>query len=97
MIRGFTSVRRAGSDDDVEVEVEKGGERSPRAVQRFLDGPPDVEPRSPAAPRGPTRYVYFCAFLAALNSANLGYDIGVVSGAAVYVQEDLGPGDGDPP
>ncbi|KAJ8610537.1 hypothetical protein CTAYLR_009746 [Chrysophaeum taylorii] len=34
----------------------------------------------------PVAYVYVLAGIAALNSANLGYDIGVMSGAAVYVQ-----------
>ncbi|KAJ1448742.1 general substrate transporter [Pelagophyceae sp. CCMP2097] len=39
--------------------------------------------------RRPVRYVYLLAFIAALNSANLGYDIGVMSGAALYIDEAM--------
>ena len=36
-----------------------------------------------------TRFVMFCAFCASLNSANLGYDIGVSGGAFFIAKEDL--------
>lgn len=35
------------------------------------------------------RYVLACAFFASLNSVLLGYDIGVMSGAIIFIQEDL--------
>lgn len=37
----------------------------------------------------PPFYVYFITFCASLNSVNLGFDIGVNSGVALLVQEDL--------
>ncbi|KAJ1454340.1 general substrate transporter [Pelagophyceae sp. CCMP2097] len=39
--------------------------------------------------RRPVPYVYFLAFIASLNSINLGYDMGVMSGAALYINESL--------
>jgi len=38
-------------------------------------------------------YVYFVSFCAALNSVNLGFDIGVNSGVALLIQRDLGLSD----
>ncbi|CAM8984913.1 unnamed protein product [Rhodiola kirilowii] len=35
------------------------------------------------------RYVYACAVFASLNSVLLGYDVGVMSGAILFIQEDL--------
>ncbi|GAB2252470.1 hypothetical protein Droror1_Dr00005317 [Drosera rotundifolia] len=35
------------------------------------------------------RYVLACAFFASLNSVLLGYDVGVMSGAIIFIQEDL--------
>lgn len=35
------------------------------------------------------KYVYACAFFASLNSVLLGYDVGVMSGAIIFIQEDL--------
>lgn len=35
------------------------------------------------------KYVLACAFLASLNSVLLGYDVGVMSGAIIFIQEDL--------
>ncbi|XP_051144230.1 polyol transporter 5-like [Andrographis paniculata] len=42
-------------------------------------------------PRKPKRnkYALLCAFLASLTSILLGYDIGVMSGAIIYIQKDL--------
>ncbi|XP_073001009.1 probable polyol transporter 4 [Typha latifolia] len=36
------------------------------------------------------KYVYACAVFASLNSVLLGYDIGVMSGAILFIQKDLG-------
>jgi len=41
-----------------------------------------------AAP-SPPRYMYFIAGCAALNSINLGYDVGVSSGVGVYIREEF--------
>ncbi|KAG7026586.1 putative polyol transporter 4, partial [Cucurbita argyrosperma subsp. argyrosperma] len=35
------------------------------------------------------RYVFTCAVFASLNSVLLGYDVGVMSGAIIFIQEDL--------
>ncbi|EOY28316.1 Major facilitator [Theobroma cacao] len=35
------------------------------------------------------KYVFACAILASLNSVLLGYDVGVMSGAIIFIQEDL--------
>lgn len=35
------------------------------------------------------RYVFACAVFASLNSVLLGYDVGVMSGAIIFIQEDL--------
>ncbi|KAJ7558754.1 hypothetical protein O6H91_04G054300 [Diphasiastrum complanatum] len=36
------------------------------------------------------KYVVACALLASLNSSLLGYDVGVMSGAVLFIKEDLG-------
>lgn len=48
--------------------------------------PLDVEQGDDSGER-PVPYVYLLTAIASLNSANLGFDIGVMSGAASYVQE----------
>ncbi|CAL9027902.1 unnamed protein product, partial [Prunus brigantina] len=35
------------------------------------------------------KYTIVCAFLASTNSILLGYDIGVMSGAVLYIKENL--------
>lgn len=35
------------------------------------------------------KYVFACAIFASLNSVLLGYDVGVMSGAIIFIQEDL--------
>jgi len=41
-------------------------------------------------PEQPTPYVYFLAFMACLNSTNLGYDVGSIGGSALLIKVDLG-------
>lgn len=36
-----------------------------------------------------SKYVFACAVFASLNSVLLGYDVGVMSGAIIFIQEDL--------
>ena len=66
----------------VSVSLSDASPGSPKRIRAPLEvsGPPS---------RKPGRYVFLLTFIAALNSANLGYDIGVMSGAALYVQEDM--------
>lgn len=47
----------------------------------------------PATASRPPSYVYFIVGCAALNSVNLGYDIGVNSGVAVLIKDDFGLSD----
>lgn len=39
--------------------------------------------------RSTRRYVFACAIFASLNNVLLGYDVGVMSGAIIFIQEDL--------
>ncbi|KAM3388262.1 hypothetical protein ACQJBY_010815 [Aegilops geniculata] len=39
--------------------------------------------------RSKERFVYGCAIFASLNAILLGYDVGVMSGAIIYIQKDL--------
>lgn len=39
--------------------------------------------------RNTKKYVFACAIFASLNSVLLGYDVGVMSGAILFIQEDL--------
>ncbi|KAK1679230.1 hypothetical protein QYE76_040078 [Lolium multiflorum] len=47
--------------------------------------PPAVEPKK----TGNVKFAFACAILASMTSILLGYDIGVMSGASLYIQEDL--------
>ena len=40
--------------------------------------------------RGLNKYALACALLASLNSTLLGYDIGVIAGAVLFIKDDLG-------
>ncbi|VAH49655.1 unnamed protein product [Triticum turgidum subsp. durum] len=59
------------------------------------DGPElddaEVSRRRPSASvrRSKERFVYGCAIFASLNAILLGYDVGVMSGAIIYIQKDL--------
>lgn len=44
---------------------------------------------SPGGKKPMNRYVLACAILASMNSIVLGYDAGVMSGAIIFIQEDL--------
>lgn len=46
-------------------------------------------PSSPVKKNSMKKYVIACAVLASMNSILLGYDIGVMSGAIIFIQEDL--------
>lgn len=49
----------------------------------------EIEPPLDSVTERPVRFVYVCCFIAALNSANLGYDIGVMSGASLFIEEAM--------
>lgn len=48
-----------------------------------------VSPCHPQANTSTNKYVFVCAVFASLNSVLLGYDVGVMSGAILFIQEDL--------
>ncbi|PWA58137.1 mannitol transporter [Artemisia annua] len=50
----------------------------------------DFDP--PKAPKR-NKYAFACAMLASMTSVLLGYDVGVLSGAQIYIQRDLGCSD----
>ncbi|XP_042519031.1 probable polyol transporter 4 [Macadamia integrifolia] len=45
--------------------------------------------RQQAGTNNTKRYVFACVVFASLNSVLLGYDVGVMSGAIIFIQEDL--------
>ncbi|KAL6991029.1 putative polyol transporter 4 [Sarracenia purpurea var. burkii] len=45
--------------------------------------------RQPEKTKSTKKYVMACAIFASLNSVLLGYDVGVMSGAIIFIQEDL--------
>ncbi|XP_071685951.1 polyol transporter 5-like [Rutidosis leptorrhynchoides] len=48
----------------------------------------------PPKPPKRNKYAFACAMLASMTSVLLGYDIGVMSGAQIFIQKDLKLGDG---
>ncbi|PSS26058.1 Polyol transporter like [Actinidia chinensis var. chinensis] len=61
------------------------------ADQKGISGPPHTAISAVEQPQKPKRnkYAFGCAILASMTSILLGYDIGVMSGAGLYIQEDL--------
>lgn len=77
-LRGNEDLRPAENDDHENHSEELRKGNSSFAAEHGSK-PPSV-----------TKYVLFCAFCASLNSANLGYDIGVSGGAFFIAKEDFG-------
>ncbi|KAF6154524.1 hypothetical protein GIB67_028416 [Kingdonia uniflora] len=65
-------------DMDVREEAEDG-----------LEHHHNKEKRQQERSSSTKKYVYACAVFASLNSVLLGYDVGVMSGAIIFIQEDL--------
>ncbi|PSS26094.1 Polyol transporter like [Actinidia chinensis var. chinensis] len=61
------------------------------ADRKGISGPPNPAISASERPQKPKRnkYAFACAILASLTSILVGYDIGVMSGAGMYIQEDL--------
>ena len=78
-LRGNGNLRSAEKDDHENHSEELRKGNSSFAAEHDDRKPPSV-----------TKYVLFCAFCASLNSANLGYDIGVSGGAFFIAKEDFG-------
>ncbi|XP_022136327.1 polyol transporter 5-like [Momordica charantia] len=60
----------------------------------MADGEPETPPDS-APPTTPKRnnYAFVCATMASMASVLLGYDIGVMSGAVIFIKQDFGISD----
>ncbi|CAN0282964.1 unnamed protein product, partial [Ectocarpus fasciculatus] len=69
-----TGVEMVGDDRDGAEEIYGEGEVSSQCCGRL----------------SPTAIVYMSAFVSSLTSVLLGYDVGVISGAIKYIQEDFG-------
>ncbi|GFY89989.1 polyol/monosaccharide transporter 1 [Actinidia rufa] len=61
------------------------------ADRKGISGPPNPAISASERSQKPKRnkYAFACAILASLTSILVGYDIGVMSGAGMYIQEDL--------
>ncbi|XP_057496605.1 putative polyol transporter 1 [Actinidia eriantha] len=61
------------------------------ADRKGISGQPHTAISAFEPPQKPKRnkYAFACAILASMTSILLGYDIGVMSGAGLYIQEDL--------
>lgn len=73
------------------VAKSSGEYRRVEAVEEELDEA-EWGRRTEARSRGrrrAERYVFTCALFASLNAILLGYDVGVMSGAIIYIQKDL--------
>ncbi|XP_052193224.1 polyol transporter 5-like [Diospyros lotus] len=66
------------------------GDRKTQNIGVSGQPPMDIPPAL-APPQKPKRnkFAFACAFLASMTSILLGYDIGVMSGAGIYIQRDL--------
>ncbi|KAK8943815.1 Polyol transporter 5 [Platanthera guangdongensis] len=56
---------------------------SPKTQQKDISG------QSPAKKPARNWYAFACAFLASMTSVLLGYDVAVMSGAAIFIKDDL--------
>jgi hypothetical protein len=98
-----TDERRPVSGPDLDFDYDKGDKDSEPAGGADLPNPdkPKLHQSHPGEHRGDyggtkvkiPKKVYIWALCAALNSCNLGYDIGVNTGAGPLLQEDLGLSD----
>ncbi|XP_008795608.2 polyol transporter 5-like [Phoenix dactylifera] len=65
-------------------------DQKPEATKVASQVPHDSLPEAVAPrPRRKNKYAFGCAMLASMTSILLGYDIGVMSGAAIFIQDDL--------
>lgn len=65
-----------GAEEEIDLSSEKQGNELEECVIKTVD-------------KDSKKYVIACAVFASLNSVLLGYDVGVMSGAIIFIQEDL--------
>ncbi|KAM1762506.1 hypothetical protein ACFX12_005143 [Malus domestica] len=68
-------------------EFQLGGSKT--KYKRMESEVGETEEDAPLTDKNTERYVFACAIFASLNSVLLGYDVGVMSGAIIFIQEDL--------
>ncbi|KAM1245547.1 hypothetical protein ACFX13_037581 [Malus domestica] len=68
-------------------EFQLGGSKN--KYQRMESEVGETAEDVPLTDKNSRRYVLACAIFASLNSVLLGYDVGVMSGAIIFIQEDL--------
>ncbi|CAM8901448.1 unnamed protein product [Rhodiola kirilowii] len=62
---------------------------SPSSLPPSMTHPPALEDFEPVKKPKRNKFAFACAILASMTSILLGYDIGVMSGAIIYIQKDL--------
>ncbi|KAK6930716.1 Major facilitator, sugar transporter-like [Dillenia turbinata] len=93
---GLVGLPDNGSEDGIPGSVILGHKNKYRRMDSDLteDGDEDFDDlsnyqHSLDRRRSTKKYVYACAVFASLNSVLLGYDVGVMSGAVLYIKQDL--------
>ncbi|KAK6919035.1 Major facilitator, sugar transporter-like [Dillenia turbinata] len=93
---GLVGLPDNGSEDGIPGSVILGHKNKYRRMDSDLaeDGGEDFDDLpnyqlSLDRRRTTRKYVYACAVFASLNSVLLGYDVGVMSGAVLYIKQDL--------
>ncbi|KAL9244529.1 hypothetical protein vseg_018298 [Gypsophila vaccaria] len=87
---GFNSLQENGSQSVGAIDL--GTKNKYTRINSELaedHGETDRLRRSESRAKTIRKYVLACAFFASLNSVLLGYDVGVMSGAIIFIQEDL--------
>ncbi|KDP24153.1 hypothetical protein JCGZ_25810 [Jatropha curcas] len=86
---GLSGIQENGKG---EVDVSLGGKNKyKRMNSEFLEDSEDasLHHHQQYISRSTRKYVIACAIFASLNNVLLGYDVGVMSGAIIFIQEDL--------
>ncbi|PIA28363.1 hypothetical protein AQUCO_07100029v1 [Aquilegia coerulea] len=86
---GLVGFQENGNDDDVIMLTKKN--KYQRMDMEFTEEEEAYNQQQKQLLRNKTtqKYVFACAVFASLNSVLLGYDVGVMSGAILFIQEDL--------
>lgn len=74
-----------GNVEGVGIGVGSNKKNYRRMDSDFMDSDNNINQRKSDT----KKYVFACAVLASLNSVLLGYDVGVMSGAIIFIKEDL--------
>lgn len=86
---GLVGVQENGAGDLGFPGVSLGAKNKYKRMDSELNEDLDDHHHQGDASSSARKYVYACAVFASLNSVLLGYDVGVMSGAIIFIQEDL--------